>query len=324
MEQTSKVDSVPMADFSLDFPFAHGRPRLIADFRSVPEDFEVAEDLGFEPSGEGEHLYLHIRKRNENTRWVAGLLARHFGVEEHAVGYCGLKDRRALTTQWFSVQRPGNSDCSLPELPGCEILSARRHGKKLRPGMHRSNQFSIVLRFEGDAKTEVDERLLAIKAQGVPNYFGEQRFGIDGNNLRQVANIVARKHPRFQGRRGGLYLSAARSWLFNLVLADRVRSGSWRIVSDGPLWGRGRSIAEAETAKEEANLLQPWRSWCLALEHSGLRQERRPLVLMPEHLQWQWLDENLRVQFELPPGTYATALLREVAQLRTFTECAEE
>ncbi|MCK9503305.1 MAG: tRNA pseudouridine(13) synthase TruD [Porticoccaceae bacterium] len=324
MEQISKADPVAAADFSLDFPFALEAPRQRADFRRLLEDFQVVEDLGFEPSGEGEHLYIRIRKRNENTRWIAGLLARHFAVDEHAVGYCGLKDRRALTTQWFSVQLPGKSDFPIPQLPGCEILATGRHGKKLRPGMHKGNQFSIVLRFDGDVENEVEQRLAALKAQGAPNYFGEQRFGIDANNLREVAAIVARKHPRFQGKRGGLYLSAARSWLFNIVLADRVRSGSWRAVASGPLWGRGRSSAEATLAAEEASILQPWQSWCLALEHSGLRQERRPLVLAPENFQWQWLDGCLTLDFGLPPGTYATALLREVAQLRTCAEPGAE
>jgi len=324
MEQAPSNESVQVADFSLEFPRSLHSPEHQADFRRLLEDFQVVEDLGFEPSGEGEHLYICIRKRNENTRWIAGLLARHFNVDEHSIGYSGLKDRRAVTTQWFSAQLPVKTDHLLPQLPGCEILHSGRHSKKLRPGMHRGNHFTITLRFDGDVSGDVDKRLATIGEMGVPNYFGEQRFGIDANNLREVASIVARKHPRFQGKRGGLYLSAARSWLFNLVLADHVRNGTWRTIGDGPLWGRGRSVAELSVAENEARILQPWQLWCLALEHSGLRQERRALVLKPENLQWHWQGGDLTLAFGLPPGTYATAILREVAQLRVPVDIAEQ
>lgn len=301
--------------FSLDFSYSLGAPCARAGFRQQIEDFVVAEDLGFVPSGSGEHLLLHICKRNENTRWIAGLLAKHYGVDDHSVGYCGLKDRRAETSRWFSVHLPKSADVPLPELPGCTILAHGRHPKKLRPGMHRANDFAIVLRFDDGVAEIVEPKLAAIARQGVPNYFGEQRFGIEGNNLREVAAIVARPRPRFQGRRGGLYLSAARSWLFNLVLAARVQDGTWLQVADGPLWGRGRSVASADIALAEAEILAPWQDWQTVLEHSGLSQERRALVLMPENFAWTWCGNDLHLSFRLPPGAYATAILRELAVL---------
>ncbi len=309
--------------FDLDFPRSLERPTTAAGFRVQCRDFQVDERAGFEPSGEGEHLLLHVSKENENTRWLARLLAEHYGVEEGAVGYCGLKDRRALTRQWFSVHLPGQVDTDpIPAGPGFQVLAATRHGRKLRRGMHDGNDFIIRLRgLRGDSD-DMERRLAVIRERGVPNYFGEQRFGIDGGNLAEVARIVARPRPRFKGRRGGLYLSAARSWLFNLVLADRVRQGIWNSClegearPEGPLWGRGRSPALAAVADYESDLLAPWRAWCHALEHSGLGQERRPLVLMPEELRWQWQGHDLELAFGLPPGTYATALLREVALLK--------
>lgn len=309
------------SDFSLSFPHSLEIPTRIAHFRSEPEDFRVDETLGFAPEGAGEHLLIHLKKRDQNTRWVASLLAEYYGVAESGVGYCGLKDRKAVTSQWFSVHLPGAAETPEPALPGCEILSSGRHSKKLRPGMHLSNSFTIVLRFDPSQigpplKDDLDRRLELIAARGVPNYFGEQRFGRDGNNLREVAAIVSRKHPRFKGKRGGLYLSAARSWLFNQVLAARVSEGSWLEVADGPLWGRGRPLVTGKLVEEEADILRPWRSWLLALEHSGLKQERRPLALRPQNLTWQWQNSHLVLEFTLGPGEYATAILRELAILQ--------
>ncbi len=303
--------------FSVDFPRAHGSPPGEAVMRRECADFQVDEDLGHHPEGQGEHLYLLVRKTNQNTRWVAGLLATAFAVDPLQVGYSGLKDRRAVTTQWFSVPVPmGSGMPPLPTLEGCEILAAGRHPRKLRQGSHRGNRFAIRLReFRGDDAT-LEQRLRAVQSLGVPNYFGEQRFGIDAGNLREVERMIATGSPRFKGSRGGLYLSAARSWLFNQVLAARVLDGTWlEDGADGPLWGRGRNPAVESDAKREASLLAPWQAWCHALEHSGLRQERRPLRLLPGDLCWRREGDDVLLDFSLPPGCYATALLREVAVL---------
>lgn len=309
-------------DFSLDFPRALGPVCGKALFRRQCEDFEVDEILGFELSGEGEHLYLQICKVNENTRWVAHLLADHFGVDGSAVGYAGLKDRRAVTTQWFSVHIPkGQEPPVLPDMPGCQILSVTRHSRKLRPGAHGANRFVIRLGEVSGSRDGIEARLSTIAAGGVPNYFGEQRFGIGAGNLREVAAILARPSPRFRGKRGGLYLSAARSWLFNQVLAAHLKEGAWPDIvsangaSDGPLWGRGRNPAQPSLAAFEAGVLQPWQAWCHALEHSGLKQERRSLVLVPDAFSWRWQNADLVLSFSLPPGAFATAVLREVAVL---------
>lgn len=309
--------------FDLDFPRAHGELPGTAGFRRSSADFRVDEELGFAPEGEGEHLYLQVRKTDQNTRWVARLLAEHFAVASAAVGYSGLKDRRAITVQWFSVQLPGGSEVPvLPALEGCEILASGRHPRKLRPGSHRRNHFVIRLsRFEGD-RNALAERLALIARRGIPNYFGEQRFGIGGGNLHEVERILSARSPRFKSRgnnkgdKGGLYLSAARSWLFNQVLAARVLDGSWLAdAADGPLWGRGRSPAADDVARYEAAVFAIWQPWCDALEHSGLRQERRALALPVEDLSWSWEGDDLVLDFSLPPGCYATALLRELVVL---------
>lgn len=311
--------------YCLDFPRHLPEPIWTGDFRCRLEDFIVEERLDLAPANRGEHLYLHIRKAGQNTRWVAKMLAEIFAVPEVAVGYAGLKDRQAVTSQWFSIHLPGlTHDSTLPDLAGmegCELLERYWQQRKLRRGGHRGNRFIIVIRNICAAPDQLQDRLQTIRTQGVPNYFGEQRFGINGGNLHQVAGILASRRPRLRGERGGLYLSAARSWLFNLVLAARVRDGSWkRVLSgeqipEGPLWGRGRSPASEAVARLEEPVLAPWRSWLDALEHSGLRQERRPLILRPEDFQWHWDKRNLCLEFKLSAGGYATSVLREIALL---------
>ncbi|MCB1669186.1 MAG: tRNA pseudouridine(13) synthase TruD [Porticoccaceae bacterium] len=314
----------------LDFPRAHGSVCGEAVFRREPEDFQVNEVLGFSPAGEGEHLCLHIEKRNQNTRWVAGLLAESLGVNENAVGYCGLKDRRAVTRQWFSVhtrQTPG----MLALGHDINVLSTTRHHKKLRRGIHQSNQFVIRLREFGVDPERLDARLQTIGEQGVPHYFGEQRFGFNAGNLQEADRLLSeaadqsRRHRKGKNgwqQRGGLYLSAARSYLFNLVLAERVKRRTWNLclegetVAEGPLWGRGRSSAPAIVAELEKNILKGWQHWCSGLEFSGLQQERRPLVLTPASFSWQQQGEDLELAFTLPAGAYATAVLREIAVLK--------
>ncbi|MEZ5528551.1 MAG: tRNA pseudouridine(13) synthase TruD [Porticoccaceae bacterium] len=334
--------------FSLDFPHAYGIPAASALFRQQLEDFQVTEQLGFVPSGEGEHLYLWVEKRGQNTRWVAGQLADAFSVDEVAVGYCGLKDRQAITRQWFSVHLPGAGlppISELPVIPGVSVLSVSRHPKKLRRGMHSGNGFVICLRqIDAGSQQMIEERLAAIAQGGVPNYFGEQRFGRDGGNLPAAEQLFIERETRNRDRRsgrsrrpaeqGGIYLSAARSYLFNLVLAERVRQGSWYIALDGetepsgPLWGRGRSRAQGEVLTLEEQVLANWQDWCHGLEFSGLSQERRSLVMKPDNFSWCWGDggdehPDLSLSFSLPPGCFATALLREVAKLQTARAVAD-
>lgn len=306
--------------FTLAFPSALGPPLCTGRLRVAPEDFQVEELLpeDFEFSGTGEHLCLQVRKRGENTRWVAHRLAAVTGVAEADVGFCGMKDRHALTTQWFSV--PARSD-ALPALGGldAEVLAWRRHRTKLRRGMHLGNRFCIRVRdVEGD-RAAIATRLTGI-AGGVPNYFGPQRFGSAGNNLVAAQALIAR--PRIRGGgRNGIYLSAARSWLFNLVLAQRVRAGSWNrplegeVDPEGPLWGRGRSPAAPAVAAQEDEVLRDWQSWCHALEHAGLHQDRRALILLPDAFSWHWQGADLMLEFRLGRGAFATALLAELGNL---------
>ena len=324
-------------DFSQNFPFAHGGPLGCADFRTEPDDFVVEEALGFSPSGEGEHLFLHIRKRNQNTRWVADQLAAIAGIKPVDVGYSGMKDRRALTSQWFSLYLPKRElDLkAVAAIEGVELLETGRHNRKLRRGEHAANRFEIRLRNCTASHTELEQRLNRIAEAGVPNYFGEQRFGRGGNNLNEFVRLFVgqsgdvRNRNRQRGRRGkrpdgdtGIYLSAGRSYLFNRILAARVEQGNWNRalpgeqLATGALWGRGRSQGPEQVIALERQVVEALPGWCDALEHSGMAQERRPLALRPRDLAWRFEGRDLVVQFQLSPGCFATSVLRELTTLR--------
>lgn len=304
-------------------PRAYGQVVTSAVYKYCPDDFIVEEIAAVEPSGAGEHLYLQVRKRNQNTVWIAGHLARIAGVAEQDIGYAGLKDRNALTTQWFSIYL-GNRDISPSAFvhDDFEVLQVSRHNRKLRRGMHNGNRFRIRLRNVAANREALETRLTLIRDSGVPNYFAEQRFGHGANNLYQAQTLIARKRLKGNRHKTGIYLSAARSWLFNLVLAERIERGIWDLqlpcegLPAGPLWGRGRSPAVSSVAALETEVLSDWEDWRHALEHAGLSQERRPLVLVPNPISWQIAGDNsLDLQFTLPPGCYATAVLREFAEL---------
>tara|TARA_B110001469_G_C9641503_1_gene322719 strand:- start:1402 stop:2493 length:1092 start_codon:yes stop_codon:yes gene_type:complete len=337
--------------FSISFPSAYSHLGAAAFFRSELEDFRVEEKLGFSLSGQGEHLYLQIEKRGDNTRWIAQLLAKHFCVDESAVGYCGLKDRRAVAIQWFSVHLPDNEKLIAPGVVRIEdtrfqLIKSSWHDRKLRRGQHKENYFTVRLREVSGDKDLLDFRLKQIASQGVPNYFGEQRFGFNGKNLMEADSLLRREYgaERKRGQkkrnspRGGIYLSAARSYLFNLVLAERVRRNCWQSASKalcsagklpdfsdtGPMWGRGRCMESEEVCRFENKVLLEWTEWMNALEFSGLQQERRQLVLNPRELSWKWFSHDkisedmfdLEVSFSLPPGSYATSLLHEFLDVK--------
>lgn len=336
----------------MQWAYAYGMPNGSARMRVQPEDFIVDEELGFEPTGEGQHRMLLVRKRNTNTDWLARQLARFAGVEPRDVGYAGLKDRNAVTTQWFSIDLAGRQEPHWSSFDSDEyqILRVEPHNKKLRRGILQGNRFAITLRELEAEQSEVEGRLQAIAEAGVPNYFGEQRFGHHGDNILQAWKMLNREIRVKDRNRKSIYLSAARSLIFNAVLSRRVAEGSWNqilpgeaamlagsqsffqvetvdeslqkrlqdwdIHPSGPMWGRGRSVVSDQAAEVEQPVLDGLSDWLSPLEHAGLKQERRALRLQAEGLEWQWLDERtLRLEFRLTSGSYATTVLREL--LRT-------
>ncbi|TDK32666.1 tRNA pseudouridine(13) synthase TruD [Luteimonas terrae] len=343
-----------------EMPTAHGAPVLSATIRQHPEDFRVDEIDGFEASGAGEHLLLTIEKSGMNTAFVARLLAQWAGVDGRSVGYAGLKDRHALTTQRFTVQLPGREapDIAALEALGAgahqslRVLAQARHARKLPRGALAGNRFVLTLRdVVGDAAA-IDMRLQTIADRSVPNYFGEQRFGHDGGNVDKALRMFAAPRRRIDREQRAMLLSAARSALFNRVLAARVRAGDWDTGLEGevwmldgsrslfgpepdspevaarvtaqdihptaPLWGRGMLRSAGAAAACEAAALDDAQSLALraGLESAGLSQERRATRLRPGDLQWTWLAPGvLQLGFTLPAGCYATSVLAELGEI---------
>src|ERR1700722_164025 len=206
---------------------AHGAPLAPAELKATPEDFHVEERLSFEPSGTGPHWLLRVEKRTANTRWVAAEIARLAGVPGGDVGYAGLKDRHAVAVQWFSVPSLATAaefwlNVRTPEF---KVLEAHANLRKLRRGALSGNRFRIRLRQVSWSREQLESKLETLRAHGVPNYFGPQRFGRDGYNLdRTAAWTQSGDAPRGRAERS-FALSAARSLVFNAVLARRVEAG---------------------------------------------------------------------------------------------------
>lgn len=327
-------------------PFAHayGGPGGHGDMRTEAADFRVDEVLGFEPGGGGEHAWLWLRKRGVNTDDAAHALARFAGVRRGGVGSSGMKDRHADTGQWFSVHLPGREDPDWSDLdPAVGVVeTAVRHNRKLRTGSHRGNRFELRLRAVTGDREMIDTRLASVHAGGFPNYFGPQRFGRGGENLRRARRLLA---PDAIKRARGLHLSAARSWLFNRVLDARVRDGSWvtpqagdalmlagtnsvfeyrgdeddiqrrhdRFDLDvtGPLWGTGEQPVGAAVAARERALLADESELREGLERIEMRARRRALRAAVPDLEWAWHGADLELRFTLGRGVFATSLLGE-------------
>ena len=288
--------------------------------RSTSGDFEVTESLAFEPEGDGEHLYLLAEKRDVTTRAVQQMLAHSCDVPLRDVSYAGMKDKRAVARQWFSVRRPQREDIDLGDV---RILRRDRHRRKLRRGQLRENRFRIRIRGLTGAPDTSLERLRAV---GAPNYFGEQRFGATGGNVAAARDWVRAGKPRISPFLRSVYLSSMRSFLFNEVLGQRVADGTWRCslpgeveldgLPTGPLWGRGTLPTTGAARTLEECAIRAHGEIREALEFVGLRQERRPLATIPRNLSWRVHDSALTVEFALDRGTYATAVLREVGEFR--------
>jgi len=343
-----------------DMPRAWGEACARGRIRRQPDDFRVQEIPICRPDGAGEHLWLRVRKIGQNTDWAARRLAGYAGVAPREVSYAGLKDRQAVTEQWFSIRLPGlaTPDWQRFDEAGIEVLEAQRHSRKLRRGALQGNAFQLRVReLEGD-KAEIDLRLRRISEQGLPNYFGPQRFGRDAGNLAHAEALFAGRLRRVAKARRGLYLSAARSLLFNRVLAERVRQANWdrAIAGDvlqldgrsacfcvdapddvvrqrlvrlevhptGPLWGRGSTLAAGACRALEETCLNPFVGLRTGLEAAGMKPERRALRVRAPALAWRWPEPGvLELGFQLPAGAYATALLRELGEF-TSDQASQE
>jgi tRNA pseudouridine13 synthase len=335
---------------SRELPRAHGAAVLQARFRVLPEDFRVEEIDGFEPAGAGEHLLLTVEKRGMNTAFAAKRIAQWAGIPEMGVGYAGMKDRHAVTTQRFSVHLPKRVAPDLEALQSedLRVLGHAWHNRKLPRGALAGNRFTLLLREPQGERAAVEARLAAIAAAGIPNYFGEQRFGREGDNLAAALRMFAGQRVKREQR--SILLSAARSALFNAVLAQRIDDGSWATGTDGevwmlegthsvfgpepdsaetraraqaqdihptgPMWGQGELRSAGRARELEQAALAPFAEVRAGLEAAGLKQERRALRTRVQELAWEWREDGLLLRFRLGPGAYATEVRAELGEVR--------
>ncbi|SHL01745.1 tRNA pseudouridine(13) synthase TruD [Phytopseudomonas punonensis] len=340
-----------MTELELLGPRAYGKPCGQAVLKATAEDFQVDEVLDIELSGTGEHLWLWVEKRELNTEDAARRLARAVGVPVRMISYAGLKDRQALTRQWFSVHLPGKSD---PDLAAAQddslvILKQVRHSRKLQRGAHAANGFTLRLTQLQADHAVLDERLQRIAAQGIPNYYGAQRFGFEGGNVAHARHFAERKELPEKRNVRSRVLSAARSFIFNRVLAERVAAGNWNqalpgdllaftdsrsffpageaecqdprlaqldLHPTGPLWGEGPSLAAGATHQLEQGIGDAEAQLAIWLAEAGMAHERRILRLPISGLTWHYPEPDiLQLEFVLPAGCFATALVREIVDL---------
>jgi len=306
MSQSSSI-SIP------ERHFPYGTPLTRAELKRSADDFVVVEEFEPELVEQGEHLAIYLRKIGQNTDWVAKELATYLGVKKVDVGYCGKKDRHAITEQWFSVY-VSNSELPPVEIgsslgiEGVEVLNVGRVQRKIRMGDHSGNRFSICLYGQFD-KEAITDRLNAINEGGFANYFGNQRFGINGNNLLRFDDAVINDRKLRRSDKG-IILSSARSAIFNYLLAAcYVDGGVETMPASLPLWGRGRDQIVSQ------DQLGPFQHWCDRLEHSGVTMDQRATIARARNLQFDVQKDALSVTFSLDPGAYATTFLEHLFEL---------
>lgn len=329
------------------WPHVYGGPTGTGKIRSIPEDFVVYEHLSFEPSGTGEHVFLQLEKKGENTEYLARQLARFANVRQRDVSYAGLKDRHAVTTQWFSVWLPGKADPDWAEFESdsVKVLQAVRHARKLKRGVLSGNSFKLTVRDWQGNQAETIQRLEQIKAGGIANYFGSQRFGNEGQNVNKALAMFGGAKVGREQR--GIYLSAARSYLFNLILAERVSRDNWNqalagdtyqfdlsnscfqseqsdaeilkrladreIHPTGVMWGKGNADVSGDALAIEQSVIEANQQLAQGLVADGVERDRRALRVNVQDLSWRFIDgSTLELCFTLPAGSYATSVLREI------------
>lgn len=332
----------------LELAYLKTAPKQTALLKAECADFVVKENLGYSMAGEGEFVAVRVRKIDANTLFVGEKLAQFAGISARNMSYAGLKDRRAVTEQWFSLQMPGKTtpDFGDFQLEGIEILEVTRHNRKIRTGSLDGNYFEILLRnaIEND---DLKVRLENLSKFGFPNYFTEQRFGRDGHNQTQALRWAKGEIQVKDRKKRSFYLSAARSEVFNLVVSERLKQGvanrvlpndivqlsgshSWFVADEkedlnvlqlrleqGDLQLTAPLIGETvqPACSLENDIVQQHQDIANLIKQEHLKPARRPLLMKPKDFNWQFEETGLRLKFYLPAGSYATALVRELVNI---------
>lgn len=326
--------------------YLHGKPQSSGILKQQADDFCVDEVLPFEFSGDGEHMMVKVEKTGENTSWVVKMLAEACQVSPKVISYAGLKDRHAVTTQWFSIQLPGKPNIELPEQlgEGVKVLAIKRHNRKLKRGALSGNNFRIRLRNVSDMQDAI-ARAESVAQAGVPNYFGAQRFGRGASNIDSALAMFAGQRVKNRDKRS-IYLSAARSLVFNRAVSERIAQQHFSEVLTGdvmkfassnayfvaeqvdadilarfqqgeielsaPMVGKGELASLGDALAFETSVLETYPEIISGLSEAGLKMERRALALKPCEFSAKADGNDLVLSFYLSAGNYATSILREI------------
>ncbi len=327
--------------------YPYGRPVISGLIKSQAEDFKVDENLGFEPEGEGEHLFLWIEKSMVTTHDLIDRVARDFSVQARNIGHSGLKDKIAVTRQWLSLYLPGKmASLELPDTCGYKILTHIWHQKKLRPGTHRSNHFEVLIRNVESVPDAVWQQLDLIRSQGMANYFGQQRFGRRDDNVERALHAFsnARRTRKLSRSKNSLYISAMRSFLFNRILSRRIEQGYWHkplpgdvfmlsgsqsiffesineallerfnrfdLSSTISLYGSGKRMLEGDALALEDQVLAEYETinQCLIQQKAKLQMRTTRVAVQNLKVSHDMSGKTLHVSVTLPRGSYFTSLL---------------
>lgn len=326
-----------------------GEPQQVGKLKAKFADFIVREELGYSLAGKGEFVVVKIRKTNANTLFVGEKLAQFVGISAKNMSYAGLKDRHAITEQWFCLHLLGKEtpDFSKLELEGVEVLEVTRHNRKIRIGSLAGNYFELLLR-DVEQSEALETRLNQLQAVGFPNYFTEQRFGRDGYNLTQVVRWARGEITVKDRKKRSFYLSAARSEVFNLVVSERIaanlvnkvkehdflklvgsnsffqvkfeevessqeRLQSGDVILTAPLIGEKSLDSEANLV--EKTIVAHHEALVSLMKKERMKSSRRAVLCKPQDFSWQFEMDGLRLRFFLDSGSYATALVRELIKI---------
>ena len=334
--------------------YPYGTPQATGILKDSPADFQVTEELGFDPSGEGEHLFLWVEKSGLSTPELINRIARDFSLAPRHIGYSGLKDKHAVTRQWLSLHLPGKQPANdIDVADDYRILRQARHHKKLRPGTHKFNTFRIRILGVTGFPQETREQLQQVVGGGFANYFGAQRFGRKQDNVSQaLAQLSTRKLSR---ARKGILLSSLRSFLFNEILRRRISRGYWQlplagdvfmlrgshsifaaeldeglinryrqldISSTASLYGTGPDRLSAEPHLIESRVFAEHVDITHCLDQQGAKRQMRPLRAIVEDLNYDYdaRAKSLLLEMRLPTGCYVTTLLNHFVKLQDASQ----